>query len=159
MAGMPKKSLKTSIQRGQGSINAMSAGDLNFVTLRDAFLRAKSVEDVKNLDLNERVLRILKARLQEFFEWRKRSEQELKKRFEIEKAYLKSQVDAMKLQARWAKPYLRAAEKLTESENLQSDAALVTAFNTIMLELTLMGINEINPKAESEEYFLSLFKK
>ena len=162
---------KVDIQRGQGSINAMSAGDLNFVTLRDAFLRAKSVEDVKNLDLNERVLRILKARLQEFFEWRKRSEQELKKRFEIEKAYLKSQVDAMKLQARWAKPYLRAAEKLTESENLQSDAALVTAFNTIMLELTLMGINEINPKAESvgdyrllpqsygNDYFLKRLRK
>ena len=104
---------KVDLQRGQGSINAMSSGNLQFVTLRDAFLSAKSPEDVDKIDLNERVKRILKPRVQEFFEWKKRSEQELRKRFEIEKTYLKSQVAALKLQSKWAKPYLKAAEKLT----------------------------------------------
>ena len=135
---------KVDIQRGQGSINAMSSGNLQFVTLRDAFMSIDSVKAVDKLDLNERVKRILKPRVQEFFEWKKRSEIELKNRFEIEKTYLKSQVDALKLQARWAKPYLKAAEKLTEDEDLQKNAALVTAFNTVLLQLSLMAYSSVS---------------
>lgn len=140
---------KVDIQRGQGSINAMTAGDLNFVTLRDSFLQVKSIEAVDKLDLNERVKRVLKPRLQEFFEWKKRSEQELRKRFEVEKAYLKSQTEALKLNARWAKPYLRAAEKLTAAEHLQTEAALVTAFNTVLLELSIMGTSPVGLEEET----------
>ncbi|MEN9626587.1 MAG: hypothetical protein RL557_915 [archaeon] len=134
---------KVDIQRGQGSINALSSGNLQFVTLRDAFLFADSPQGIDKMDLNDRVKRILKPRVQEFFEWKKRSEMELKKRYEIEKSYLKSQVSALKLQARWAKPYLRAAEKLMQSERLERSPALVTAFNTLLLELSLMGKREI----------------
>ena len=133
---------KVDILRGQGSLNALSSGNLQFVTLRDAFLVASSPENVDKMDLNERVKRILKPRVQEFLEWKKRSEQELKKRFEIEKTYLKSQIDALKLQSKWAKPYLKAAEKLNQSENLEENAALVTAFNTVLLQLTLMATRE-----------------
>jgi len=135
---------KVDIQRGQGSINALSSGNLQFVTLRDAFMASKSVADVDNLDLNERVKRILKPRIQEFLEWRKRSEQELRKRFEIEKTYLKSQVNALKLNARWAKPYLKAAQKLVQKEELETKPELVNVFNTILLELTLMGKNPVD---------------
>lgn len=140
---------KVDVQRGQGSINALSSGNLQFVTLRDAFLVAKSPEDVDKIDLNERVKRILKPRVQEFFEWKKRSEQELKKRFELEKVYLKSQVDALRLQARWAKPYLKSAEKLSQDEKLAEDAALVTAFNTVLLQLTLMANSQIKVEEET----------
>jgi hypothetical protein len=133
---------KVDIQRGQGSINALASGNLQFVTVRDAFFVAKSVEAVEDIDLNERVKRLLKPRVLEFFEWKKRSEQELRKRFEIEKSYLKSQVDSLKLQARWAKPYLRAAKRLEQEEDLEKNAALVTAFNTVMMQVTFMGINK-----------------
>lgn len=135
---------KVDIQRGQGSINALSSGNLQFVTLRDAFLVVNSPEEVDKIDLNERVKRILKPRIQEFFEWKKISELELRKRYEIEKTYLKSQVDSLKLQTRWAKPYLRAAEKLTQNEKLEGNAAIVTAFNTILLQLTLMGKRSVD---------------
>jgi len=137
---------KVDIQRGQGSLNALSSGNLQFVTLRDAFMVVNSPEEVDKLDLNERVKRILKPRVQEFFEWKKTSEQELRKRFEIEKIYLKSQVEALKLNSRWAKPYLRAAQQLSTNEKLAGNPALVTAFNTIMLELALMGKNEVRVK-------------
>jgi len=130
---------KVDALRGIGSINQMSSGQLNYVTLRDAFLKINKLEDVDKIDLNERVIRVLKPRLQEFLTWKKTSEKELRKRFEIEKIYLKSQVDSLKLQARWAKPYLKAAEQLETGEKLETNAALVNAFNTIMLELTLMG--------------------
>lgn len=130
------------IKRGRGSINMM-AQDLNFVTLRDAFMIVKSIEDVDKIDLNDRVKRILKPRLREFLEWKKRSEIELKKRFEIEKSYLKSQVNSLQLYTRWAKPYLLAAEKLRMQEK-NREPSLVNVFNTILLELTLFGKSAVD---------------
>ncbi len=135
---------KVDIQRGQGSINALSSGNLQFVTLRDSFMMVNSIKAVDDLDLNERVKRILKPRVQEFFEWKKRSEQELRKRFELEKTYLKSQVNSLKLYARWAKPYLKAAQKLTQKTGLEAGPELVNVFNTVLLELTLMGKNPVD---------------
>jgi hypothetical protein len=137
---------KVDMLRGQGSINALSSGNLQFVTLRDGFMIVNSVKDVDKLDLNDRVKRILKPRVQEFFEWKTRSYQELKKRYEIEKIYLKGQVDALKLNAKWARPYLRTAQRLTANEGLLGDPGLVTAFNTILLQLTLFGASPINVK-------------
>jgi len=135
---------KVDIQRGQGSLNAMASGNLQFVTLRDAFMIVNSAKDVDKIDLNERVKRILKPRVQEFFEWKKRSEQELRKRFEMERLYLKSQVNSLKLYTKWAKPYLKAAEQLSMNEKLTSDAALVTTFSTVLLQLTIMGSRELD---------------
>ncbi|MFH1358988.1 MAG: hypothetical protein ABIH37_03815 [archaeon] len=140
---------KVDIQRGQGSINALASGNLQFVTLRDAFYISKNPEDVDKMDLNERVKRLLKPRILEFLEWKKRSEQELKKRFELEKSYLKSQVASLKLQAKWARPYLLAAKKLEQNENLEASYALVTAFNTVLLQVTILGKSEISiPKTK-----------
>jgi len=135
-------------QRGTGSILSMSAGNLQFVTLRDAFMVVNSIEEVDKLDLNERVKRVLKPRVQEFFEWKKRSEAELKKRYEIEKIYLKSQVDALKLNARWAKPYLKAAQQLSMNQKLAGRPELVNIFNTVFLQLTLMGISPLKVEEE-----------
>lgn len=127
------------IKRGAGSINGMTRGDLMFVTLRDAFMAVKTVKDVEELDLNDRVKRVLKPRVAEFLEWKDRSEKELSKRYEIEKTYLKSQLSALKLYSRWAKPYLKAATQLEQAGI--SEAGLVNAFNTIVFQLTLLGTN------------------
>ena len=135
---------KVDMQRGQGAINALSSGNLQFATLRDAFLKAKDERDIDKIDLNDRVKRILKPRILEYNEWKTRSEMELRKRFEVESTYLKSQVDSLKLQSRWAKPYLIAAEKLTQEEKMANDAALVTAFNTVLLQLTLMKTKTVS---------------
>jgi len=137
------------IKRGRGSIN-MLAQDLNFVTLRDAFMIVNSLEDVEKTDLNDRVKRILKPRVQEFLEWKKRSETELKKRYEIEKSYLKSQVSSLQLYTRWAKPYLIAAERLRmkETKETMREPSLVNVFNTLLLELTLLGKSEVKVEKE-----------
>ncbi|MEM3113204.1 MAG: hypothetical protein QXI33_02155 [Candidatus Pacearchaeota archaeon] len=134
------------IKRGRGSIN-MLAQDLEFVTIRDAFMIINSVEDVEKLDLNERVKRILKPRIAEFLEWKKMSEDELRKRYNIEKNYLKSQVNTLQLYSRWVKPYLKAATDL-EMKELNRNPEIVNAFNTIVLELTLMGKKEVDVKEE-----------
>jgi hypothetical protein len=139
---------KVDIQKGNSSIKAMALGQSGFVTLIDAFLASKDEKDAQKLDLNERVKRILIPRVHEFNIWVTQSEQELRKRYEIEKSYLRSQVNSLKLYSRWAKPYLKAAYDL-ESKDRGRDPALVKTFNTILLELVLIGKNELKVKDQA----------
>lgn len=133
---------KVDINKGNSSIKAMALGQAGFQTLIDAFLFAKTPEQAATIDLNERVHRILMPRILEFNKWMESSGQELRKRYEIEKTYLKSQVNSLKLYSRWAKPYLRAAAQL-EMKDMGREPALVKTFNTILLELTLMGKSKL----------------
>ena len=139
---------KVDITKGNSSIKAMALGQAGFQTLIDAFLFCKEIKDVDTIDLNDRVKRILRPRILEFNDWLGNSEKELRKRYELEKNYLKSQVNSLKLYARWAKPYLKAAQQL-EMKEMPKEPALVKAFNTIILELTLFGKQKIKPVEEA----------
>jgi len=134
---------KVDIAKGNSSIKAMALGQAGYQTLIDAFLVAKDEKDVDKLDLNDRVKRILKPREREFIIWIQESEKELKKRYELEKTYLRSQVNSLKLYSRWVRPYLKAAQDL-ESKDRSRDPVLVKTFNTIILELTLLGKNKMD---------------
>ncbi|MBU4069463.1 MAG: hypothetical protein KJ646_00605 [Nanoarchaeota archaeon] len=136
---------KVDINKGNSSIKAMALGQAGFQTLIDAFLVAKNQDDVKKIDLNDRVKRILIPRIAEFNTWVQHSENELRKRYEIERNYLKSQVNSLKLYSRWAKPQLRAAQQLEMKEGGR-DPALVKSFNTIILELSLLGKSKLDVK-------------
>ena len=140
---------KVDINKGNSSVKAM-AFQGGFQTLIDAFLVAKNEKDVDKIDLNERVKRILKPRIQEFNIWVKESEKELRRRYGLEKSYLKSQVNSLKLYSRWAKPYLKAAQQLEMSQR-DREPALVKVFNTLLLELTLLGKSKIDIKAAAFE--------
>jgi len=140
---------KVDIQKGNSSIKAMALGQAGFNTLIDAFLVVNSEEDIDRLDLNQIVKRILKPRLHDFNIWLKESEGELKKRYDIERTYLKSQVNSLKIYSRWAKPYLKAAQDLEMSGN-SKDPTLVKMFNTLLLELTLFGKQELRVKDEAK---------
>ena len=139
---------KVDINKGNSSVKAMALSQAGFQTLIDAFLFIKEVKDVDKIDLNDRVKRILRPRILEFNHWLEHSEKELRKRYELEKTYLKSQVNSLKLYSRWAKPYLKAASDLEMAER-QREPALVKAFNTIILELTVLGKRKINTKEEA----------
>ncbi len=128
---------KVDISKGNSSIKAMTFGQSGFELLIDAFLKCKTEKDVDSLDLNDRVKRAVKGRIQEFNLWLQQSESELKKRYELERTYLKSQMNSLKLYSQWARPYLKAAKMLEQKES--NSAALVKTFNTILLELTLFG--------------------
>lgn len=134
---------KIDINKQNSSIKALAVGQTGFQTLMDAFLFVKEVKDVDKVDLNDRVKRILRARILEFNQWVTHSEKELRKRYALEKIYLKSQVNSLKLYSRWAKPYLSAAQKLEMTENSR-EPALVKAFNTILLELSLLAKKKID---------------
>lgn len=154
---------RVDIQRAGASIKQLGisgANQPNFVTLIDAFMVANSVEQVQKMDLNDRVKRLLLQRVPEFLQWVNESERELRKRYEIEKKYLKSQVASLKLYARWIKPYLKATKDLEQRANPNS-SDLVTAFNTMLFELIVMGQGKYDPmgdiaQGELPEYFKKL---
>lgn len=126
------------IKRGNSSIKAMTFSQQGaFVTLLNSFFMVNSVEEIDKTDLNDIVKRVLKQRILEFQEWARLSKYELTKRFNMEKAWLRSQVDSLKLYARWAKPYLQTAEKLRMEGSISSSAALVKAFNTNIMQLVI----------------------
>jgi len=131
------------MQRQSGSINHMAQA-YGFSTLRPAFFAAKSVDHVNTMDLNEIVQRLLKSRLGEFFTWVEYSEMELRKRYEIEKSQLRSQIDTVKLYSSWVKPYLQAAEQLRMKES--KEASIVSIFTSMILELNLVAKKKADPK-------------
>ena len=136
------------IKRGNSSIKAMTFSQQGaFVTLLNAFFMVNSEADVDKADLNEIVKRVLKQRIQEFLEWKKYSELELKKRYDIERHWLKSQVDSLKLYSRWAAPYFEAAETLRMNED-KTNPDLVNAFNSIVLKLVLLKSDSIDVSQE-----------
>jgi len=159
---------KVDIAKGNSSIKAMALGQAGYQTLIDAFLMANNEKEVNKIDLNDRVKRILKPRIQEFLIWLKESEKELRKRYELEKNYLRSQVNSLKLYSRWVKPYLKASQDL-EAREKEREPALVKTFNTILLELTLLGKNKLDiadealkgnlPKEFSKPKFLNKVKR
>ena len=145
------------LKRGRGSIHQMSA-ELGYSTLREAFMMANSQEDLKKINkdehgglINDQVLRILIPRLSEFLKWVNYSEKELRKRFSIERNYLKSQVETIKLYSGWMKPYLAAAEKLKQ-QGFEKDAALVNAFSTTMFHLELFTEKKASVSSVHEGY-------
>ena len=151
------------IKRGRGSVNQMTY-ELGFTTLRDAFMKAESPDDVDKMGreglLNERVVRILKPRIAEFIEWKQRSHDELERRFRIEQAYLKSQVDTLKLYSSWVKPYIQAAEQLRMRMEGMSSPELISAFGSMLLNLSLMLYNEVDVADEANNKNLPMsFKK
>src|SRR3989339_293346 len=129
---------KVDINKQNSSIKAMAMGITGFQTLLDAFMFAKTVDEAQKIDLNERVKKILVQRVYEFNNWLKESEAELRKRYQLERNYLKSQVNSLKLYSRWAKPYLKASMQLEQKEGGRNPA-LVKSFSTTIFELTLLG--------------------
>lgn len=154
------------MKRGRGAINNM-AQQLQFVTLRDAFFYVKDESlkgyDGNPVDLNERVKRILKYRIQEYLAWKRASEVELNKRYDIEKHYLKTQVDSLRLYTQWAKPYLKAAQKLKMTEmptkDKLPDPNLVAAFNNMVMRLSLLAKKKISPESINSAFAKTKLKE
>jgi hypothetical protein len=140
---------KVDMQKGNSSVKMLTIQG-GFTTLIDAFLATKDEKSVNKLDLNDRVKRILKPRIAEFHNWVKESERELRNRYAVEKDYLRSQINSLKLYSRWAKPYLKAAEQL-EMKGHEREPGLVKIFDTLLLELTLFGKSKLKVKDLAQE--------
>jgi hypothetical protein len=143
------------MRKGKGSINMM-AQDLNFVTLRDAFFHVNSHEEIGKLDLNVRVRNVLTKKWEEYDKWVELSGKEIKNRYNIERAYLKSQIGTLKLYAAWVKPYLLAAQKLKMHDFKSPN--IVNAFSNMEMKLGIRGKKEIKPEAVHASFAKSPIK-
>ena len=145
------------IKRGNTSLKSLAFSQQGaFVTLIDSFMTVRDEAHADEIDLNDRVKRLLKQKVTEYNLWVKESERELRKRYDVEKTYLKSQINVIQLYARWAKPYLKAAKAL--EQNATPTAALVTSFNTSLLELSILAESGYDPhddvsKGELPKFF------
>ncbi len=139
-------------RKGRASINLLTQ-DLQFITLRDAFFYVNTPKDINDLDLNERVKNILKRKLEEYSAWCEMSEKEIRKRYSLEKVYLRSQAGTLRLYANWLKPYLIAAQKLkmrsSEAKTL-TNPNIVNSFSNMEMEIKLYGTKEVEPRTVHE---------
>jgi len=141
------------MKRGTGSIHQMSY-QVGFTTLRELFMICNSLEEIKKNEIaNDQVKRVLLPRMSEFLQWKDYSKKELTKRFEIEKSYLRTQVQTLKLYTSWARPYLNAAEKLRQ-KGFEKNPAMVNAFSTSMFELTFLAKKEARLDKPFKDYDL-----
>jgi len=77
---------------------------------------------------------------------------------QIDRHLLRSLVDGLKLQVRWIKPLLTAARQLGQSA--KPTAELVTVFNSVLFELTLLAQGEYRVKEAVDRGDLpAMFKK
>jgi len=111
--------------------------------LRDAFMAAKSIQNVDSMQLTDRVKRILHGKVDEYFRWKEASYNELKNRERLQLAYLKSQVNALKLYASWIRPYLVAAKRLQMKPHSSKKPEMVSSFNVLAIELGLVGFKPV----------------
>ncbi len=148
-------------KRGRGSIHQMTV-ELGYTTLRDAFMVINDLEEIPKMeeaeDLNKQVGRILRPRLKEFHDWKGYSHRELTKRYNIEKSYLKNQVETIKLYSSWVKPYFKSAKEL-QQQGFSGDSALVNAFSTSMFQLTIFAKKEVGLPDQFSELEKKMTKK
>ncbi len=154
------------VRKGNASIHVMSSQQgPQFAVLRDAFMIADNQEDLEKMDVQDRTKRILKGRLQEYLKWEEESEKELRQRRKIELAYLKSQVESLRLYSKWARPYLKAAQMISFKEPSINDPELIQAFDQNVIEIILRGKKDysiksfIEPGAFPVSYKPPLMKK
>ena len=111
-------------------------------------LSKRSLESLEEKNIiNQRVLNIVKSRLEEFYNWIELSEREIRARKDILKAYLIHEVNAFVFYTEFARPYFRFARKLLMKEYNTPDIANV--FETAIIELTLLATGE---EKEIEEW-------
>lgn len=130
---------KVDSQRGQASLSSL-ARSFKTTTVMDVFFACTYPEDVDDLVrrkvINERVARVVKPRLMEFWKWLEESEKELRSRYKLLVSYLKHEINSLFTYFEFARPLLRFARKLLMKEYSSPD--VVSIFETAILELLLL---------------------
>ncbi|VVB76114.1 Uncharacterised protein [Candidatus Tiddalikarchaeum anstoanum] len=138
------------IKKGRGSIHQMSTTQgLEFVALRDSFMVVSDLKSIDDLKVNDRIKRILKDRFNEYLNWSKEYEKDIRGRKKIQMQFLTSQVESLKMQVEWAKPYYILMKQLEISSGVTS-AELIPGFDSSLITARVRafkgGINKAKPQ-------------
>ncbi len=128
------------LKKGRGSINNLSTtGGLEFVSLRDNFLIIKDLKSIDDLNTNDRVKRILKDRFVEYLNWKKEYKRDIESRRKVQSEYLHSQIESLKLQIDWIKPYYKILKQLNIDTGASS-SELVPGLDTSIIKTKLRKV-------------------
>ncbi|PIU62740.1 hypothetical protein COS83_01960, partial [archaeon CG07_land_8_20_14_0_80_38_8] len=128
------------VKKGRGSIHTIStAQGMEFVSLRDSFLVIKDLRSIDELTVNDRVKRILKDRFSEYSDWKKAYKKDIEGRKKIQKEYLRNQVESLKMQLEWVKPYYTLMQQL-EIDTGVANPDLLAGVDTNIIKTKIRGV-------------------
>ncbi|MBI4155508.1 hypothetical protein HY498_05495 [Candidatus Woesearchaeota archaeon] len=152
--------------KNPGSVYGL-AREVGFVTLPDLFfkIRAKNATDVDNAikkleGINRKVKEVLARKLFQYYQWKERTEVELKNRKNFLLKYMRQHYHTMKEYISWIKPYLLNIRKL-QLQGTTKEPEVVMAFETSKIELELIAYTTIDYRVTepaTEEVYKEEFK-
>ncbi len=123
------------------------ATQLQYSALPDLFFEVdpkttaeiEKVVEQKAGEFNKNVKRVLKRKLYSFLTWRDSTYKELLNRRTFTIRYLRQHFNVIKMYMSWCKPYLRHIERLKGSSSRLSSPDLISAFESSMVEIEVLG--------------------
>ncbi len=125
------------------------ASTVGFSLLPDIFFRTlvKDPNDIESqvekMQFNEKVKEVLKRKLKQYLEWKKRTKAELKQRRIFTLKYLRQHYVTIKLYISWIKPYLRNVEKLQQDKEKLDSVDMVSFFEGSMAEVEFLATKKM----------------
>jgi len=125
------------------------AREVGFTILPDLFFRVmiKEGESVDTkvdvLEFNEKVKEVLKRKLNQYYEWKRRTFRELKTRRLFTLKYVRQNYDTIKLYIDWIKPYLVHIRRLQGKEKTW-DEDLIGAFEGSLVEIEILAWKKVS---------------
>ena len=124
------------------------ASQVGFTILPDLFFRVRIKEGesvdriVDKLEFNPKVLEVLKRKLNQYYEWKRRTYRELKTRRVFTLRYIRQHYDTIKLYIDWIKPYLMQIRRLRGKEKTW-DEDLIGAFEGSLVEIEILAWTKV----------------
>ncbi|MBI4451266.1 hypothetical protein HY642_04795 [Candidatus Woesearchaeota archaeon] len=132
--------------RNPGSVIGLSR-EVGFVVLPDLFFRTRMKPDdteedfakrVYQLEFNEKVKEVLARKLTAYYNWKIKTDKELRTRRNFLLKYLRQYYYTVRLYMNWVKPYLKNVQRLGMDVNRTNSAELIAAFEGSMVEIEIL---------------------
>ncbi|MEM3374108.1 MAG: hypothetical protein QXE31_02700 [Candidatus Woesearchaeota archaeon] len=124
------------------------ANTIGFSVLPDLFFRVQ-VKDpseiestVDKLKFNAKVREVLKRKLRQYYEWKRRTKKELLVRRDFEIKYMKQHYETIRMYMSWVKPYLRNLRRLKLYEKNMDNPHIIQSFETQIIEIETLFIRQ-----------------
>lgn len=124
------------------------ATNVGFTILPDMFFRIH-LEKPDEIDdeirrkfggmFNEKVVELLKRKLRQYYEWKKRTHLELATRKKFMVKYVKQHYETIKLYIAWIKPYLRYVQQMQQTKKLEQSNELISSFESTIVEIEFLA--------------------
>lgn len=123
------------------------AQQLQFTTLPSLFfnLHPKDTSEIDDVvdkqasGMNKQVQGVVRAKLQQYMQWRNATYEEMKHRRKFMINYLAQHFSIIRMYMQWAKPYLKRIQALSEEEYHMKGPNVIKSFETSFIEIEILG--------------------